>query len=409
MSLFERYKAVQFSNTGFSFDIQSADRTLAIHPLVWLKYTVKLADTFDGTTIGNLFADSDTLRFRQGWACTRALTQFNCTINDKTTLSHQPRLYLDPLQRIYLSNQACETQTSGGTFDTGSCSTTNTDIALYDGAGTDHNPFFNQGAFERSLTTIAKFIREIKYQVADPANLENRDVAVCNSVDLWEPVPITPFFLMSKFSNVNDLSYIRRLQFSASLNLSLAFEYPGVDTEILTLENIEAHVQYIPYEYDADRPMSLSLYRESVIQITRDPDKLLQTHTIEMDVHNENSLLYLYIRPNNFTKETETFGGIRKLIIKTPNHHAELYDRVLYDMYIGESINKDVSFDEWSSHKSVCILNMAQFKIRRRVKFTIEWEWHYPALVPGSAVNKDTTYTDFSLVTLYAYNTFVHV
>jgi hypothetical protein len=104
-TLYETVEATQYG-TQTNFEIQAPTGYLAIDPRIWVKYefefTTTLADYYHGLDddLDATFTRSTNknIAWRHGWCVARGMQTVVCKINDKTTVTHKPRQYLDALR-----------------------------------------------------------------------------------------------------------------------------------------------------------------------------------------------------------------------------------------------------------------------------------------------------------------------
>lgn len=411
--------SVGLSGRTATLFIETTRPNMTINPLIWMKWKVRmtgLADFYYSNDAGgNDVAYPDGVRSisaRQCWPIARAIDEVTCKINDKNIVRHMPRHYLDPLSRLFISQNHARTQSSGGEFDSGDFATTmpgdynyvisQTDMddafqlvaryaatdATKDAANIVHTAYdgvkdYNEGFFRRCAKLHRKALAAVEDAEFDDAPVDqgpdNGDI----EIEFYEPVPIVPFACFPKFMSGNNLSYARRIEVRMTFNpdlLSTAFYGINAGGVTATLIQPEAYIHMTPIDPHARIPTSMPVWTAAVNYITIDRSSDLvnldgETKWLQYDIAPEATRAYFYIARHDLAPgyPTEHFLGINSIEYKTPNAHQELDARQLYDIYRAEAVSNDLEFEDWRNHKAVCVLDCQKLKLVRRVQIKVKW------------------------------------
>lgn len=451
--LFENLKSSSWSQTSASFSFETPLPNRTIHPVVWIKWVVKITGTdfrdfFSSQAVNTTPYDykvgTQTLAYRQGWCMSRAIDSASIKINDKNTLTHVPRYYLDPLTRLYLTENVCKTNTSGGALDSGSMTYHQNDedfafnganvrqLNTYLGAASSTNvavqavPFkiddgisFNDGLRMRA----AKLYSDATYQYNPLAfgRLVNGAVGIRNTlpqeptIDIYEPLPIMPFAYFSKIGDGENTTYMRKIEINLRLNIDLlAYAFCGYNidtaTQLEIMEAPEAFFKTVPYDPKVTIPRSIPILHTDKVyfDVNRAVDDITYegvTSWLTYDLAPEIDKVYFYCRRSDVNIEypTEHFLGIRRLEIQTPNCRLDINERQLFDLWREEAVNSDLTFRDWSRTKSVCVFSRGILRLARRIKVKVYWRncWKQPATINCDVAAIDLGNVTYEAVMLY--------
>jgi len=449
-TLYETRKAT-VSNNYITLDICTSAFRLAIDPRVWLEWELAFESGVDdsvydlqdyyifesepdgnGNHLRLPFKDgTHFIAFRPGWCITRGIEHISTVVNNKNRINHCPREYLDALTRVYTTEKECHTNTSGGTFDTGSFDLITSSNLL---SGT-----YSRGDYE-APDPEDMYLVSFDNPVLPPIDIDNRETLVTlhvpghkstevnngletriietrrkimhgnedtNAVNVWgefssdpskryfpqfsdtftvcEPLCIEPFFAFQKFMPGKPLDFIHRLKVNIKMQGDL-FSYAcnaklkDSDEPIkLVVKNVTAHVRYIPRQVESI-PNELCVhncYKKSFTMSRSDALKYVATgeNTFKFQLMAQHPVMYFYIQrqDQSYSYPTEHFLGIKQLKIETPKIRQTLTARQLYDIWRKESLDHTLSFREWAETKSVCVLYKDEIQFENELKLTVSW------------------------------------
>jgi hypothetical protein len=416
--LYEKIPPSGWNQNNLTFIFTTPTQNRVIHPLVWLKWRFRFDDLsaffsgVDNAAVPNEldYPTSKTrIAYRQGWCMSRAIQSIRCKINDKNIVQHTPSHYIDPLSRLYISREECERHTPGGAFDSDTMIADNpsdvgenvpnlTDVFLTADFGTIDNDedlqplhvltseggLYNKGFLKR----CGKFWKSIQDLNTSNYNLgtwADTIPALNQLVEIYEPIPILPFSGVDKINSGIVMPWAKKIEINISLYRDLVDRIcfgrlDGAVKPTITLEEPEAYLRYVPFNEKTIIPPSMPVHtcEERVVTIDRTSNAGYlsgETNWLTYDISNTAPKLFFYIqrRDQDFESPTEHFLGIEELQIQTPRARVKLDAIQLYQMWRQESKRSSLTFEEWRSTKSVCILNKTTLNINRRIKIKAKW------------------------------------
>lgn len=476
-TLYETVLASQYGKLT-TFEVRAPTDYLAIDPRIWVKYTIKVSGNLAGfyhgiLADGNLCihrTEDKMVAWRQGWCVARAMQNVQCKLNDKTVVTHKPRDYIDPLTRMFMTDQEARTQSSGGAFDSDSMihdeesdlinyekadvivedpvdeddpEPEDFSIALYPDLGLQGNvpdnvyllapgtqcQMVNRGFKDRRY----KFWKE---GMRNDETLTVNENSVATGVptadtckfELWEPLPIEPFALFPKYQEGKELSIVRRLELRITFEDDL-IEYMACGrrseeeleelSDPLTLSLSEAPmlaVRYIPRVIPPERIQSLNVHYADykIFSIDRSSNTRLvrgeQDFTYDIAPDTDKIYFYMHRRKMGFAYPTEHFLGIESIQIKTPNAD-HMYDaRQLFDNWNSVSHNHDLCFDDFRYTKSVACISVRELRLDQRLHMIVKWRniWKVPQLYNSAAVGVDNGTVSYRAVLIMDKKVEVH-
>lgn len=436
MSTLYETRTIAASSSGFSCTICPSSNNLAIHPLIWAEYKVKLVgdqwhlywcrEFNDGLQNKSLVGgELGWLGIRQGYPVARSFSNVALRINNKTTINHYPRPYLDALTRLYMTEEEIKSNTTGGAFDSGSfdmripgyecqqmitldttqaiirieaCSldwpvnSANNFVDHYLSMPGPINDRTNVGLAVRCSKTYAnlQFNSPPLDFIFDPMNDNNPNIHFPNANDSYiticEPLCIDPLYFFPKFSSAMPIHYIKHLH----MNVSIAapeFVHHIVNTNGVLppghsarLEEVKLHIRYVPPPENISVPPVLFSHgiQQIPFKINVDSSQHHQRGTQNIrftDIPPSADKLYFYCAHSDIKTylPTEHFLGLDSITLESANVRQTISSRHLYDLWREEGVNKSMRFEDWRLTKAVCVLSKKEFQIGHCLNIQINW------------------------------------
>ena len=448
--LYQQSDADSHSLTGWSFYIRSPAHNALLDSEILIEYEIEVTLTDINENVTSNLVDttehqlnSHLIALREGWSVARAIQNLSCSING-VNLNHQPSIWLDEMNRLFVSQEESETvmSLSGGAFDTGenlmdrsvsaitptttlpaegdpihmnlgignfdSAAVTAANTSSYKGFNTINS--LNDGFDKRTLNFWQHVIKSgvDAASITDPTLTEETA-----TIKIYERMPIGPFFLYESRDIPTSIPYVQTLSLVASFESSFgsnpnlifnhALDAVGIAMDFAKKPILHLRWRMAPLRLPPTLSVKCPIIREYRTEVTvpgasldtaKSPAKTTQRFA-NINLEAVPSMLLIYIKRQLYTPQmgSNLHAGIENLELQFGGAAGKLNNisnGELYCMYLKNSQHhglKKVDYQTWKHATCVVAVKPEDIGLDRGagfdypVQLSVQCEvWNYSTI-----------------------------